>query len=141
MESSYQFYINILWYIIEIIFEGSSMQRGRCEGLPLERRLLGCSRKILTCKKLFVLILYTVKFKLDTLRICWKWKLEHCCDLKNANENLIGIGLLKLHTDYILHIDSLIFLSNFFFFFFLPLNSFLSVQLGGVKYIHNPSFV
>ena len=25
----------------------SNMQRGRCEGLPLERRLLGCSRKML----------------------------------------------------------------------------------------------
>ena len=57
---------------------------------------------MLKCKKLFVLILHTVKFKLDTVRIYWKWKLKHCCDLKNANENLIGVGLLKLYIDYIL---------------------------------------
>ena len=29
----------------------SSMQRGRCEGLPLERRLLGCSRETLQWNK------------------------------------------------------------------------------------------
>lgn len=88
MESSWDnlfFHISThLMTTVEIIFEGSSMQRGRWEGLPRERRRLVCNRRMLKCKKLCLCFnfAYNSTSKIQTqylpcVRIYRKWKLEH----------------------------------------------------------------
>ena len=104
------FHINTHFKMILLkLFLKGAVCRGEDErGCPWKEDFWSATEKCWSVRSsVFVLILHAVCetqtwHTLSSVRIYWKWKLEHCCDWKNANENPLGVGLLKIPVNYIL---------------------------------------